>query len=344
MANPPLTTSASCEQATADTSSTKLTTEQPISDATVGESSQDQATERKLAKLSALKRKKNERRKRRNRQRREEARAEADAEARAEADAEASVQAGADSNSQVHDQKPNAFPEQQHSAASSSHGVEGQTPSTPETSSSEELTPKAMQFGDIGASSSRMALDLTMLAVPCAKQDCGAVCGFKDGASVVCPKCGPYSMTRYCGQLHLWEDVKSHWVFCSTQTIDRPCLASSISADALVGPPMLPCLHQWDTPARHRQAVWFSSARHLGDYFIFADWTDPMTAGDDPASHMRLRCSPQVAFTVRFEDAREKDRFRRCLAICLFGKFLSNPSRFSINSLPTTSHHLLNSC
>jgi hypothetical protein len=33
-------------------------------------------------------------------------------------------------------------------------------------------------------------------------------CGFADGGSVVCPKCGPFSLVRYCGKDHLWEDAK----------------------------------------------------------------------------------------------------------------------------------------
>ncbi|KAJ5779372.1 hypothetical protein N7457_007092 [Penicillium paradoxum] len=294
MADPPLTSHTSCDQATTDSNSTELVTERPISQATVQDPNQARVEARAKNKKTVYKKRKSERRKRKDCQRREETRDEA------------------------LDDILDTIPEHPSSETSSSHGVEGHNPSPREASNEEEQTPKAMQHGDIGAPSSQMVLDLTTLAVPCAKPDCSAICGFKDGVSVICPKCGPYSMTRYCGKIHLWEDVKAHWAECSTHPIEQPCLTSSISADALVGPPLLPCLHQWDTPARHRQAVWFSSASERGDYFIFADWTDQMGAGDDPASHMRLRCSPQVALTVRFEDAEEKDRFRRCLAICLF--------------------------
>jgi hypothetical protein len=113
-----------------------------------------------------------------------------------------------------------------------------------------------------------------------------------------------------------------HWLVCGTRPVyQQQPLARSIPYDVLVGPPMLPSLHQWDTPERHRQAVWFSSARDRGDYFVFAEWDDLVKAADAPGSHVGLRCSPRVAHIVRFEDAKEKDRFRRCLAVCLFCKF-----------------------
>ncbi|KAJ5781367.1 uncharacterized protein N7518_009850 [Penicillium psychrosexuale] len=163
-----------------------------------------------------------------------------------------------------------------------------------------------------------LLLDLRTLGVTCHEPFCEVLCCLGDGVSVVCPKCGPFSLVRYCGKDHLWEDAKRHWVVCTQLPVLEQCLASSISHDLLVGPPMLPNLHQWDKPERHRQALWFSSARDRGDYFVFAEWVDLVKVEDDPASHLQLRCSPRIAHIVRFEDAEEKDRFRRCLAICLF--------------------------
>lgn len=294
----------------------KLVSEQPKSEGPVKDQNlaEAEANSGAQSKRSAYRRKKNnEKRKRKGCQRRDEAR-----------------------NTPLE-----PVPEHQASTNfSSGHGVEGHPPSPPEASNDIEQPPKAMQYGGVGTPYSQPGLDLSTVAVQCAKPGCGIICQY-NGASVTCPKCGPYSMIRYCSKPHLWEDAKAHWTDCSSHTISQPCMASSISPDALVGPPMLPCLHEWDTPERHRQAVWFSSASDRGDYFVFTDWTDIMKAGDDPASHTRLRCSPRVAHTVRFEDAREKDRFRRCLAICLLCK--SKISHLTFNSMSYPPHRCLNS-
>ncbi|CDM36663.1 unnamed protein product [Penicillium roqueforti FM164] len=203
-------------------------------------------------------------------------------------------------------------------ASSQTNGMEGHSPSPPELSEDNELTPTVKQFGNTGAPPPGLLLDLRTLGVTCHEPFCEALCCLGVGVSVVCPKCGPFSLVRYCGKDHLWEDAKRHWVVCTQLPVLEQCLASSISHDLLVGPPMLPNLHQWDKPERHRQALWFSSARDRGDYFVFAEWDDLVKVEDDPASHLQLRCSPRIAHIVRFEDAEEKDRFRRCLAICLF--------------------------
>ncbi|KAI1832620.1 hypothetical protein DTO006G1_1682 [Penicillium roqueforti] len=203
-------------------------------------------------------------------------------------------------------------------ASSQTNGMEGHSPSPPELSEDNELTPTVKQFGNTGAPPPGLLLDLRTLGVTCHEPFCEALCCLGVGVSVVCPKCGPFSLVRYCGKDHLWEDAKRHWVVCTQLPVLEQCLASSISHDLLVGPPMLPNLHQWDKPERHRQALWFSSARDRGDYFVFAEWDDLVKVEDDPASHLQLRCSPRIAHIVRFENAEEKDRFRRCLAICLF--------------------------
>ncbi|KAJ5138738.1 uncharacterized protein N7515_003586 [Penicillium bovifimosum] len=202
-------------------------------------------------------------------------------------------------------------------ASSLGHGVEGRIPSPHGTSRDEEVPPGAMQLGGSGAPSAS-GLDLRTVGVRCAKVDCDAVCGYADGVSVVCPGCGPFSYVRYCGKHHLWEDAKAHWLYCGTASMQEMCMATSIPYDVLVGPPMLPGRYNSGLPERHRQALWFSTASDQGDYFLFTDWTDIMAAEDQPEVHLELRCSPRVAYTVRFEDAAEKDRFRRCLAICLF--------------------------
>ncbi|KAJ5449086.1 hypothetical protein N7445_003907 [Penicillium cf. griseofulvum] len=213
--------------------------------------------------------------------------------------------------------------EQEHradsSASSQGDRLEGRSPSPPELFEDEDPTPTAAQFGNIGTPFPEPQLDLGKIAILCEKQGCQVLCGLGNGVSVVCPKCGPFSEVRYCGKDHLWEDVKMHWLICGTRPVyQQQPLAGLIQYNILVGPPMLPSLHQWDTPERHRQAVWFSSARDRGDYFVFAEWDDLVKAADAPGSHVGLRCSPRIAHIVRFEDAKERDRFRRCLAVCLF--------------------------
>ncbi|KAE8132361.1 hypothetical protein BDV38DRAFT_275200 [Aspergillus pseudotamarii] len=152
---------------------------------------------------------------------------------------------------------------------------------------------------------------------PCAKAGCEKRCNLWDGATVICPRCGPFSEIRYCCKEHLLEDIKYHWLYCGQMTFEHPCRENSIPGDVRDGLPLVPCLHPYDTPERHRQAVYFNAEVREGDYFIFSDWTDLVKAGF-PESNVEVRCSSQVIYTIRFEDASEKDRFRRALATCLF--------------------------
>ncbi|PYH45284.1 uncharacterized protein BP01DRAFT_398769 [Aspergillus saccharolyticus JOP 1030-1] len=152
---------------------------------------------------------------------------------------------------------------------------------------------------------------------PCAMRNCPKRCNLWDGATVICPGCGPFSETRYCSREHLLEGIKAHWPVCRQQVFVHPCRESTIPSDVRAGPPMIPCLHNYDMPERHRQAVYFAMNTRQGDYFIFSDWADYSRAGF-PADNVLLRCSKRLVYTVRFENAEEKDRFRRVLAICLF--------------------------
>ncbi|KAJ6189318.1 hypothetical protein N7519_004226 [Penicillium mononematosum] len=269
-ADPPSTSCASSVLSTAESAGSA--TYDSSSSCTVLADDQTPAESSQHDKKRAYKKKKRERRKCKNLMKRQEAR---------DADAEFPVS----------------------NASSKEDGVEGRSPSPPESFEDDEPTPTAMQFGNIGPPTPQSQWDLSMIGILCQKADCQVACGFGDGGSVVCPKCGPFSLVRYCGKDHLWEDAKMHW--------------GGLRED----PSLVPArgrLHQWDNPERHRQALWFSSARDRGDYFVFAEWDDLVRAEDAPASHLALRCSPRIAHIVRFEDAEEKDRFRRCLAICLF--------------------------
>ncbi|KAJ9256590.1 hypothetical protein DTO207G8_2593 [Paecilomyces variotii] len=151
---------------------------------------------------------------------------------------------------------------------------------------------------------------------PCAKADCDKRCSSWDGASVVCPRCGPFSEVRYCNQEHLYEDIKPHWAFCGQMTFCHPCRESTIPRRQKEGPPLLPSYHNWDTPERHRQAV-YHATNSGGDYFIFADWAEFVTAGQ-PANNVGVRCTNRVLAVVNFDEPGEKDRFRRVLGVCLF--------------------------
>lgn len=93
-------------------------------------------------------------------------------------------------------------------------------------------------------------------------------------------------------------------------------------------PCLIPCMHGYDTPERHRQSVYFNVCGSQGDYFIFSDWGDLMDAGGG-TDGMAARCSSRVICAVTFEDPAEKDRFRRVLAACLFCKTTLPPTSLS---------------
>lgn len=156
---------------------------------------------------------------------------------------------------------------------------------------------------------------------PCAASGCDQRCNLWDGTTVICPKCGPYSEIRYCSKDHLLEDVKWHWLYCGQATFEHPCRENSIPQEVRDGVPLIPCIHPYDTPERHRQAVYFNVCAGEGDYFIFADWVD-MLEPKVMDNNQALRCSSHVVHVVTFDDPVEKDRFRRVLATCLFSEFI----------------------
>ncbi|KAJ5482737.1 hypothetical protein N7539_006183 [Penicillium diatomitis] len=158
--------------------------------------------------------------------------------------------------------------------------------------------------------------DMTYHSFLCQKEGCETRGSLWDGQSVICPFCGPYSYVRYCGREHMREDVRAHWPNCGQLTMKEPCVALSMPPDLLREPPAIPCMHGRDRPERHRQALWFSTARGEGDYFIFADGGPGVDVEWEPAA-LRGRCSLRVTHVVRFDDPGEKDRFRRVLAVCL---------------------------
>ncbi|KAF4251198.1 hypothetical protein CNMCM8980_008350 [Aspergillus fumigatiaffinis] len=152
---------------------------------------------------------------------------------------------------------------------------------------------------------------------PCAKHSCDKRCNLWDGRTVICPKCGPFSEVRYCCKEHLLQDIKWHWIYCGQMTFTQPCRENSVPRDVRDGPPLVPCLHPYDTPERHRQAVYFNVNIREGDYFVFSDYADWAQAGF-PENNLEMRCSHRVLYTIKFEDQGKKDKFRRILAACLF--------------------------
>ncbi|KAF3388449.1 hypothetical protein F1880_004050 [Penicillium rolfsii] len=149
----------------------------------------------------------------------------------------------------------------------------------------------------------------------CAMEGCEKQCSLWDSQSVICTFCGPYSLFMYCGKEHLRGDIRDHWQYCRQKPMDHYCVENSVPPKVLIGPPAIPCKNGWDSPERHRQAMWFSTAHREGDYFLFASWDYyPSNMAPDVWGG---RCSSRVVQIVQFDDPIEKDRFRRILAVCL---------------------------
>ncbi|KAJ5756264.1 hypothetical protein N7533_005807 [Penicillium manginii] len=164
-------------------------------------------------------------------------------------------------------------------------------------------------------------IDLMYHPLTCRQSGCEKVCNLYDGSTVICPCCGPYSKTRYCCKNHLFLDLQSHWG-SGKLTFDRYCVSDSIPLDVREGIPLLINIHGWNTPQRHRQAVWFNNSHNTGDYFVF-DYSDPEPMGRaSPNAQQRMSVLP--LYLIKFDDPEERDRFRRFLAISLFAP-VTNP-------------------
>lgn len=158
--------------------------------------------------------------------------------------------------------------------------------------------------------------DLTYHTWKCALRGCDKQCHYWDGQTVNCPKCGPFSTIVYCGKDHMREDVLWHWPHCGSCSLQRHSKLNSVPDSIKLGPPMIPGINGWDSPERHRQAMWFSSrSGNEGDYFIFTDKHEVNNLGL-PSGSADVRCSSRVYLVVHCDEA-EKDRFRRVLAVCL---------------------------
>lgn len=158
-------------------------------------------------------------------------------------------------------------------------------------------------------------IDLMYNPLFCQMDECEKPCNLYDGSTVICPCCGPYSKTRYCCDKHLQLSWRNHWDM-QKGSFAYFCVPDSIPQSVHESPPLLINLHGWDTPQRHRQAVWFNTAQKVGDYFLFDDRCAIPPGPNRDGSNLELSSTPKI--TISFNDPEEKDRFRRCLAICLF--------------------------
>lgn len=166
--------------------------------------------------------------------------------------------------------------------------------------------------------------------IVCRMPGCNQITSPWDGSTVICPSCGPYSSIRYCCVNHLLIDTTDHWGFdCLKYTCHHLCDASTIHPREVQCPPAIRNLCGWNTPERHRQAVYHahSSKRNgfaevEGDYFIFTDAEEWIQAGSPTMQTWNLRrARGAVLVVVSFDDERSpnslKDRFNRLLDVAL---------------------------
>ena len=174
--------------------------------------------------------------------------------------------------------------------------------------------------------------------IVCRLPGCDVTTSPWDGSTVICPGCGPYSSVRYCCIEHLCSDTADHWgLDCMKYTCNHRCDASTIHPRQVQCPPLIPNICGWNTPERHRQAVYHAhsskkngSAEIEGDYFIFSDGRDWIQAGSPNVQAWGLRQGRgTVLATVTFNDNASpnslKDRFNRLLNAALFTGLSNTP-------------------
>ena len=167
--------------------------------------------------------------------------------------------------------------------------------------------------------------------VVCRLPSCDITTSPWDGRTVICPGCGPYSSIRYCCIDHLLADSTDHWgVDCMKYTCNHLCDASTIHPRQVSCPPLIPNICGWNTPERHRQAVYHAHsskkngfAEIEGDYFIFSDAEQWIRAGTPPMQVWGIRrARGELLVVVTFDDDASpnslKDRFNRLLNAALF--------------------------
>ncbi|CAG7937492.1 unnamed protein product [Penicillium olsonii] len=196
------------------------------------------------------------------------------------------------------------------------HGWKTNSSSSSETL--EEESPTPTQKGEDSINLTEGQWNVFEIPLPCSREGCPNQCSFMDGSTVICPACGPFSLVRYCGKQHLWEDVLDHWIRCRCYPLLHKFGISSIPKEIFMGPPILHNFHQWDRPERHRQAVWFSSAASYGDYFVFMNNDYPPNSVYQSVGSEGPVYPMGANVACWFKEPQEKDRIRRVLAVCLF--------------------------
>lgn len=221
------------------------------------------------------------------------------------------------------------------------HGWKTNSSSSSETL--EEESPTPTQKGEDSINLTEGQWNVFEIPLPCSREGCLNQCSFMDGSTVICPACGPFSLVRYCGKQHLWEDVLDHWIRCRCYPLLHKFGISSIPKEIFMGPPILHNFHQWDRPERHRQAVWFSSAASYGDYFVFMNNDYPPNSVYQSAGSEGPVYPMGANVACWFKKPQEKDRIRRVLAVCLFCKLTPSFSRYFWLSFPSLLSSVHNS-
>ncbi|KAF7512048.1 hypothetical protein GJ744_002761 [Endocarpon pusillum] len=155
---------------------------------------------------------------------------------------------------------------------------------------------------------------------PCRNQECRKLTSPYDESTVICPRCGPYSLIRYCSKKCLFDDLLMHWgVECGSCTLTQKADPMTITRRQISIQPYIPSLDHIDRPERFRQFV-RHSLDTTGDYFIFSDWADWRNAGfrmpwpaEEHASGSILAI---VNFTQTGSSVPSRMLFTRLLRLC----------------------------
>ncbi|ERF74231.1 hypothetical protein EPUS_03421 [Endocarpon pusillum Z07020] len=183
------------------------------------------------------------------------------------------------------------------------------------TQGSEASTPAPAQ-----ASAQQRLVKFDTYEWPCRNQECRKLTSPYDESTVICPRCGPYSLIRYCSKKCLFDDLLMHWgVECGSFTLAQKADPMTITRRQISIQPYIPSLDHIDRPERFRQFV-RHSIDTTGDYFIFSDWADWRNAGFRmpwPAEqHASGSILAIVNFTQTGSSVPSRMLFTRLLRIC----------------------------
>lgn len=155
----------------------------------------------------------------------------------------------------------------------------------------------------------------------CRNQECRKSTSPYDGSTVICPRCGPYSLVRYCSKKCLFEDLLIHWgAECGEYPLTQKADLLTIERRQINILPALPDLDNINRPERHRQLVRHSLDNTTADYFIFSDWLQWRAEGFPLPWPPTKICSGIVLVPLNFTTAGSsvpnKLFFTRLLRLC----------------------------